>query len=71
MAQGTVKSYDPRSKQGYILLDGTYEEVPLSIDALNNSIFRFLREGQRVVGEIVERDGVRQITHIRLGQESY
>jgi cold shock CspA family protein len=71
MAQGTVKSYDPRSKQGYVLLDSSFEEVPIAIDALHNSIFRVLREGQRVVGDLVERDGVQQLTHIRFGQESY
>jgi len=71
MAQGTVKSYDPYSRQGLVLLDGTYEEVPLAFDALHDSIFHTLREGQRVVGDVVEREGQRQLTHIRLGQDSY
>ena len=67
MPQGTVKTFDPYSKQGFVLMDGTYEELPLAHDALHGSIFRFLREGQRVVGDVIEHDGVRQITHIRLG----
>jgi cold shock CspA family protein len=71
MAQGTVKSYDPHSKQGFVLMDGSYEELPLAIDALHGSIFRFLREGQRVVGDVVEREGARQLTRLRLGQDNY
>jgi CspA family cold shock protein len=69
MAQGTVKSYDPHSRQGFVLMDYTMEELPLSYDALQGSIFRFLREGQRVIGDVIERDGARQLTHIRLGQD--
>ncbi len=71
MAQGTVKTYEPRSRQGVVLLDGSYEEIPLAPDALEGSIFTTLREGQRVIGEVVERDGISQLTHIRLGQDSY
>lgn len=71
MAQGTVKTYDPRSKQGIVLMDGSYDELPLAPDALHESIFTTLREGQRVVGEVVERDGVSQLTHIRIGQDTY
>ena len=63
-----MKVYDPHSRQGFVLMDGTYEELPLAADALRGSIFRFLREGQRVVGDVIEQDGVRQITRIRLGQ---
>jgi len=66
-----VKSYDPRSKQGLVLMDGSYDELPLAADALKDSIFRFLREGQRVIGDVVEIDGVRQLTHLRIGQDRY
>lgn len=65
-----MKSYDPRSKQGLILMDDQ-EELPLAADALHGSIFRFLREGQRVIGDVVEREGVRQLTRLRLGQDTY
>ena len=66
-----MKSYDPYSRQGLVLMDLTLEEVPLAPDALQGSIFRFLREGQRIIGDVVERNGVRQFTHVRLGQDNY
>ena len=71
MAQGTVKSYDPYSKQGLVLMDGSYEELPLGPDALDGSIFRFLREGQRVIGDVEDRDGRRVLTRLRVGQDKY
>jgi cold shock CspA family protein len=71
MAQGTVKTFDPHSKQGIVLLDGSYQEIPLAPDALLGSIFTVLREGQRIIGDIIEREGNRQLTHLRIGQESY
>ena len=47
--QGVVKSYDPISGDGTVLTDTTLTEYELSRDALQGSIFRMLRQGQRVV----------------------
>jgi cold shock CspA family protein len=48
--QGVVKSYDPATRQGVILRDNPERtEYDLSDDALHGSIFRMLRQGQRVV----------------------
>ena len=66
-----MKTYDPRSGQGFVLMDGSYEELPLAPEALRGSIFRFLREGQRVVGDVEDQGGVRVLTRVRLGQGDY
>lgn len=66
--QGTVKSYDPSSKQGVLLSDAG-EDIQLAPDALTGSLFRTLREGQRVVFDKVDIDGVAAATALRLGQD--
>ena len=65
--QGVVKSYDPANRQGVILRDNPERsEYDLADDALAGSIFRMLRQGQRVVFD-VNGDGL--ATTIRLGSE--
>ncbi len=66
--QGTVKAYDPFSRQGAVLADNG-EEIPLAPDALEGSIFRTLREGQRVIFDLVEIEGQKAATRLRLGQD--
>ena len=48
MAQGVVKSYDPNSGTGIVLLDTDKTEVYLHPGSLKDSIFRTLRQGQRI-----------------------
>jgi cold shock CspA family protein len=68
MAQGTVSSYDPLTGAGVILDDdGTF--VPLAENALETSIFRMLRQGQRVNYDCVEVDGRPSATRVRFGQD--
>jgi hypothetical protein len=64
--QGVVKSYDPRSKEGVVLRDLDRQEYDLADDALVGSVFRMLRQGQRVVFDL---DGAGQATRLRLGSE--
>lgn len=68
MAQGTVKSYDPITKTG-VVLDDSGTDVPLADDALEGSIFHFLRQGQRVVYDGVEVAGLTYATLVRLGHD--
>ena len=65
--QGVVKVYDPTTGFGTILLDDGTTEVLLSPGALKGSIFRTLRQGQRIVFETREEDGHAFATSIRLG----
>lgn len=65
--QGVVKSYDPVTRQGVILRDDpARSQYDLAEDALVGSIFRMLRQGQRVVFE-VSPSGL--ATSIRIGSE--
>ena len=64
--QGVVKSYDPMTRDGVILTDTNMAEYDLAIDALEGSVFRMLRPGQRVIFDL---DEGQQATRLRLGSE--
>jgi len=64
--QGVVKSYDPMTRDGVILTDTDLAEYDLAIDALEGSVFRMLRPGQRVIFDL---DEGQQATRLRLGSE--
>ena len=64
--QGVVKSYDPGTGTGTILRDTDLSEYELALDALEGSVFRMLRQGQRV---IFETDDAGRATRLRLGSE--
>jgi CspA family cold shock protein len=64
--QGVVKSYDPGTGQGTLVVDTDLSEYDLASGALDGSIFRMLRQGQRVVFEL---DDAGLATHLRIGSE--
>ena len=64
--QGVVKSYDPISGDGTVLTDTTLTEFELSRQALDGSIFRMLRQGQRVVFDLDDQE---LATRVRMGSE--
>jgi CspA family cold shock protein len=64
--QGVVKSYDPATGVGVVVRDTDFSEYGLSAAALEGSIFRMLRQGQRVVFDL---DGAGDATRLRLGSE--
>lgn len=64
--QGVVKSYDPGTGQGVILCDRDLAEYDLAATALEGSVFRMLRQGQRVIFEL---DDTNRATRLRLGSE--
>ncbi len=64
--QGVIKSYDPGSGDGSVVSDTTLEEFDLASNALEGSLFRMLRQGQRVIFDI---DPNGQATKLRLGSE--
>ncbi len=64
--QGVVKSYDPSSGQGTLLCDTDLSDYDLASDALAGSVFRMLRQGQRVVFDL---DDAGRATRLRLGSE--
>ncbi len=64
--QGVIKSYDPGSGDGVVLCDSDLREYDLAPDALQGSVFRMLRQGQRVIFDL---DGSARATRLRLGSE--
>ena len=64
--QGVVKSYDPGTGQGVLLCDTDLAEYDLAANALEGSVFRMLRQGQRVIFDL-DADG--RATRLRLGSE--
>jgi CspA family cold shock protein len=64
--QGVVKMYDPLTHEGIVVVDTDRSEVVLATDALAHSIFRMLRQGQRVVFEL---DAEGRATRVRSGAE--
>jgi hypothetical protein len=64
--QGVIRSYDPQTREGALIRDTDRAEFTLSLDALEGSIFRMLRQGQRVVFEL---DEAGLATNVRIGAE--
>jgi CspA family cold shock protein len=71
MPQGVVKAYDPVTGAGIIVRDDDRSEVFLRPGSLKGSIFRTLRQGQRLVFETIDEEGTSYVTSIRVGQEGY
>lgn len=65
--QGVIKAYDPTSGDGVIVSDTDLSEYNLAPGALEGSIFRMLRQGQRVVFQL---DASGRATSLSLGSES-
>ena len=64
--QGVIKSYDPGTHLGVVVRDTDRAEFDLADDALAGSVFRMLRQGQRVIFELDDRG---LATRLRLGSE--
>jgi CspA family cold shock protein len=64
--QGVIKSYDPVTGDGVVVCDTDLTDYDLAPDALEGSIFRMLRQGQRVRFEL---DATGRATHLNLGSE--
>jgi cold shock CspA family protein len=65
--QGVIKTYDPVSGDGVVMGDTDFRDYDLAAGALDGSILRMLRPGQRVVFEL---DGSGRATTLRLGSEA-
>jgi hypothetical protein len=64
--QGVIKSFDPGTRTGVVICDANLSEYELADGALDGSVFRMLRQGQRVVFDL--NDAGLAIA-IRLGSE--
>jgi cold shock CspA family protein len=64
--QGVVKAYDPVTRDGVVMCDTDLADYELRHDALDGSILRMLRQGQRVIFDL---DEAGRATRLRLGSE--
>jgi cold shock CspA family protein len=69
--QGVVKVYDPKTGVGVVVRDDDRSEVFLRAGSLSGSIFRTLRQGQRVVFEIDDSSGHAVARSVRIGSDGY
>jgi CspA family cold shock protein len=65
--QGVVRTYDPQTGEGVVVRDTDRAELVLAAGALDGSIFRMLRQGQRV-NFVLDADG--RVTRVRIGAEA-
>ncbi len=64
--QGVIKSYDPASSDGIIVRDTDMSEYDLAPNSLEGTVFRMLRQGQRVCFDL---DSEGRATNLNLGSE--
>ena len=64
--QGVIKSYDPGTGDGVVVRDTDLSEYDLATHALAGSVFRMVRQGQRVRFEL---DETGRATRLSLGSE--
>jgi cold shock CspA family protein len=65
--QGVVRIYDPQTGEGLVVRDTDRADLVLAPGALDDSLFRMLRQGQRVNFEV---DAEGRATQIRIGAEA-
>jgi cold shock CspA family protein len=65
--QATVKRYDSVSRTGVLVSDDGATEWEIDAEAMEGSMFRFLRPGQRVTFDLVERSGAAAARNLRIG----
>ena len=64
--QGVIKLFDPLTREGLVVSDADRAEYALASNALEGSLFRMLRQGQRVNFDV---DDAGLATAIRAGSE--
>ncbi len=71
MPQGFVKAYDDATGVGIIVRDDDRTEVVLRPGSLDGSMFRFLRQGQRVRFDLIGEGDDARATNLRFGSDGY
>lgn len=69
--QGVVRVYDPVTGAGVVVRDDDRSEVFLKPGALAGSIFRTLRQGQRIIFDLEESEGRPYATAVRIGSDGH
>lgn len=69
--QGVVKAYDATTGIGTIIRDDDRSEVLLKPGSLDGSMFRFLRQGQRICFDLTNEDAEPYATNVKFGSDGY
>jgi CspA family cold shock protein len=69
--QGVVKVYDPGTRIGVIVRDDDRSEVYLRPGAIEGSMFRMLRQGQRINFDLHEDHNGRYAVNVRFGSDGF
>ena len=69
--QGVVKVYDPKTGAGVVVRDDDHSSVYLRPGSLRGSIFRTLRQGQRIVFDIDTVEDRPFAQNVRIGSDGY
>ena len=69
--QGVVKAYDDVTGVGVIVRDDDRSEVLLTPGSLDGSMFRFLRQGQRVRFDVTGEGDAMRAVNLRFGSDGY
>ncbi len=64
--QGVIKAYDPTTGDGLVMCDTDFQDYELAGNALEGSLFRMVRQGQRVIFVL---DDAGRATKLSLGSE--
>lgn len=67
--QGVVKVYDPETGHGVVVLDADRSQAFVRPGSLSGSIFRTLRQGQRIVFDLDVDGDRRYIRDVRFGSD--
>jgi cold shock CspA family protein len=67
MPQGSIKEYDVNSRTGVISSDDGETEWLIDAEAMESSMFRFFRTGQRVTFDLVDVNGEEKVRNLRIG----
>lgn len=65
--QGVVRTFDPQTREGVVMRDADRAEIVFAPGALDGSLFRMLRQGQRINFEL---DPEGRATRVRIGAEA-
>jgi len=65
--QGVIVAYDPATGEGIVIRDTDRAQYDLAPGALDGSLFRMLRQGQRVTFEL---DGQGRASALHIGSEA-
>ena len=69
--QGVVKTYDPTTGIGVVVLESDGSEAFLRPGSLAGSIFRFLRQGQRILFDLDSESDKPYVVNVKVGQGGY